>query len=116
MPCTTDSDGLTGDHIHLLAHLSGTEFSAGAIRKWTDRDPTLSQVRHFVQMSWPVSVPDEMKPYLMHKSELSVLNGCLLWRARVVIPSAGRQAVLGELHESHVGCMKMKALARSYVY
>ena len=33
LPCTTDLDGLTGDHIHLLAYLSGTEFSVGAIRK-----------------------------------------------------------------------------------
>lgn len=43
--------------------------------------------------------------------ELSVLDGCLLWGARVVSPPPGRGMVLEELHETHMGMSKMKALA-----
>ena len=39
----------------------------------------------------------------------------VLWGSRVVLPQ-GRAAVLGELHETHPGCSKMKALARSYIW
>ena len=37
-------------------------------------------------------------------------NGCIVWG----VPPQGRQAVLQELHEGHLGMTKMKALARMY--
>ena len=43
-------------------------------------------------------------------------DGCIVWGARVVVPPQGRQAVLQELHEGHLGMTKMKALARMYVW
>ena len=57
-----------------------------------------------------------MKPYFQRKSELSVHHGCVLWGSRVVVPPSGRTKVLEELHEAHVGCTKMKSLARCYVW
>ena len=42
-------------------------------------------------------------------------DGCIVWGARVVVPPQGRQAVLQELHEGHLGITKMKALARMHV-
>ena len=57
-----------------------------------------------------------MSSYQQRKNELSVLDGCLLWGARVIIPPQGRQQVLAELHESHPGINKMKGLARGYVW
>ena len=65
---------------------------------------------------WPNSVPDELKPYYLKSDELSMLVGCLLWGARVVVPPQGRTAVLSELHETHPGYTRMKALARSYIW
>ncbi|XP_026573034.1 uncharacterized protein LOC113447208, partial [Pseudonaja textilis] len=46
---------------------------------------------------------------LLHK-------GCLLWGTRVVIPESLRRPVLKALHEGHPGIVRMKALARSYVW
>ena len=37
-----------------------------------------------------------------------------MWGSRVVIPTKLRSEVLQVLHESHVGVVRMKALARSY--
>uniref|UniRef100_UPI0010A03A6A uncharacterized protein K02A2.6-like n=1 Tax=Podarcis muralis TaxID=64176 RepID=UPI0010A03A6A len=42
--------------------------------------------------------------------------GCLLWGDRVVIPQRLRQRVLEALHVGHPGIVKMKALARCYVW
>ena len=45
-----------------------------------------------------------------------MLDGCVIWGSRVVVPSQGREAVLAELHETHPGIVRMKNLARSYVW
>ncbi|KAF7643784.1 hypothetical protein LDENG_00233410 [Lucifuga dentata] len=39
-----------------------------------------------------------------------------MWGLRVVIPSKLRAKVLEELHTGHLGVVKMKALARSFVW
>ena len=44
------------------------------------------------------------------------MDGCILWGAQVVVPPPGRKAVLEELHETHLGANKMKALARGYIW
>ena len=64
---------------------------------------------------WPQQqLAREYQPYASRKNELSVLDGCILWRSRSVIPPPGRDLILNELHETHPGTSKMKALARSY--
>ncbi|XP_060089138.1 uncharacterized protein K02A2.6-like, partial [Heteronotia binoei] len=44
------------------------------------------------------------------------LPGCILWGSRVVVPPPLRRQVLEDLHETHPGIVRMKALARSYVW
>ena len=55
-------------------------------------------------------------PFFQKSSELSLFDGCILWGSRVVILSAHREAILAELHKGHPGMVRMKALARSYVW
>ncbi|XP_060547412.1 uncharacterized protein K02A2.6-like [Pantherophis guttatus] len=43
-------------------------------------------------------------------------GGCLLWGERVVVPLCLREKVLTLLHEGHLGIVRMKGLARSYVW
>ena len=57
-----------------------------------------------------------MAPYHHRCSELSVADGCILWGSRVIVPSTGRQIVLDQLHECHLGISRMKSLARCYVW
>ena len=65
-------------------------------------------------MSMEKSSP--LMPFFKKRSELSLFDGCILWGSRVVIPSAHREAILAELHEGHPRMVRMKALARSYVW
>ena len=65
--------------------------TAKLIRHWTERDPVLSRVLRFVLWRWPSQVEGEtLQPYTRRKTELIVLNGCLLWGSRVVVPKQGR--------------------------
>ena len=84
---------------------------------WTARDPVLSQFLQFVLQGWPSEVEEEaIKPYFISREELSVHAGCLLWGARVIVPPQGREEVLNILHDTHPEIVKMKSLARSYVW
>ena len=100
----------------LLEHLQDSPVTANHIQRWTRQDPVLSRVLEFVQRGWPEEVEPELKPFFSRKEEMSVLKGCLLWGSRVVVPNAGREAILTELHVGHPGISKMKALSRMYVW
>ena len=108
---------IPGD-VHLLFdQLSSSIVTSSQIRSWSDKDPTLSRVRQFILSGWNVSSPEpELQPYFSRRDELSVIDGCILWGARVVIPTAGRSAVIEQLHDTHPGINRMKSLARSYVW
>ena len=106
-----------GTHKLLINHLNEILVTASHIKQWTDTDPVLSRVRHFIQSDWSDCEEDsKLIPYVNRKAELSVLNGCVLWGARVVIPSKGQEIILKQLHEGHPGTTKMKALACSFVW
>ena len=63
-------------------------------------------------------MPAELKAFVLKKEELSIEDDILLWGHRVVIPDNKqmRNRIIDELHETHPGIVKMKALARSYVW
>ena len=43
-------------------------------------------------------------------------EGCLLWGIRVVVPQWLRAKLLDELHKEHPGIVRMKSVARSYMW
>ena len=77
----------------------------------------MSRVRKLVQCGWNITNPTaDILPFHTGYTELSVLDGYVLLGCRVIIPAAGQDIVLNQLHETHVGITKMKMLARSYVW
>ena len=108
---------LPGETIHVMNALDRTPVTSAKIRAWTNRDRVLSRVRHYVMSGWPEHIADnEIKPYFHRKDELSVQDGCLLWGSRVVVPIQGRAQLIEELHGAHAGIVRMKSIARSFVW
>ena len=93
---------------------------ADEVKRCTKRDPVLSRVMANIMNGWPnpKNVPPELKVYAQKKEELSIEDDIVLWGHRVVIPDNQemRQRIIDELHGTHPGIVKMKALARSYVW
>lgn len=54
--------------------------------------------------------------YKAPESRYTLAANCLLFEHRVVVPPALREAILNDLHVAHIGVVKMKGLARSFVY
>ncbi|KAG7294695.1 hypothetical protein JYU34_022957 [Plutella xylostella] len=87
------------------------------LKKMTQRDPVLSRVLSYVRDGWPNEVEiRELKPFVTRKNELYTELGCLMWGHRVVVPAECRDKVLKEIHDSHMGIVKSKCIARSYVW
>ncbi len=97
---------------YLVHQLSTSIVTAGRIRKWTDQDPVLARVKRLVLNGWTLTAPDTaLRPYHTRRNELSTVNGCILWGSRVIVPPAGHDLVLKQLHECHPGINRMKCLA-----
>ena len=90
--------------------------NADMIRQATQRDPILSRVVEYTKQGWPSVGEKELEPFHRRKDELTIQDGCLMWGSRVVIPAKYHAQLLAEIHEGHLGVVKMKALARSYMW
>ena len=101
--------------VKLVEHLPVTY---SQLRESTQKDPTLSKVLQFALNGWPVVMEDNqsLKPYFDRQYELSVEQGCLVWGLRVVIPQQLKKRMLEELHEGHLGIVKMKSVARNHLW
>ncbi|XP_039291150.1 uncharacterized protein K02A2.6-like [Nilaparvata lugens] len=88
------------------------------VKKETAKDVVLSQVCEYVKYEWPDNskIVDKLKPYFNRRNELYVDKDCLMLGNRIVIPVSLRKLILTELHSSHLGVVKMKSMARSYVW
>ncbi|XP_056132888.1 uncharacterized protein K02A2.6-like, partial [Lampris incognitus] len=58
----------------------------------------------------------ELSVFLTRQNDLTIQQGCLMWGTRVVVPPKLRPRVLNELHTAHPGVVRMKSLARSFVW
>lgn len=103
----------------LLGVDSGAEepLTAADIARETQKDATLRQVYNFVRFGWQADQEDtRFNAYYRKRDELSIDGDCVLWGSRVVIPEVLQNRVLKLLHGGHPGIVKMKMLARSYVW
>jgi len=86
-----------------------------SVCNFTRKDPVLASVLNSTLTGDWYDTPD-LLPYYSRRNEISVHQGCLVWGLRVVVPKVLKERILKELHEGHQGVVKMKALARSYVW
>lgn len=90
------------------------------IKEATQRDATLNQVRGFIEDGWPthkkLANNREVSHYWNSRNSLSLIDSCIRFRDRMVVPPPHRQAILASLHSGHPGIGRMKALARQYIY
>ena len=119
LPCSQrkelpDSDSVG---IYNLSQIDSLSVSASDVKRETRRDPTLSKVLDLTINGWTNKPQDgRLKPFYTRRNELSVQNRCRMWGIRVIIPNKLRNKVLDELHEGHLGIVKIKERSRSYIW
>jgi hypothetical protein len=90
--------------------------TADIIGRYTRKDTELAQVYEFVSTGWPSKAPPNLQAYYSRRNELSLSQDCLIWGTRVIIPKSLRPQLLKEVHTGHVGIVRMKSVARSFVW
>ena len=98
--------------------LNSSPITVSDIKSYTATDHILFKVVTLVSRGWKnnIGTGEDFTPYSRRYSELSIVDGCVLWGSRVITPPKLWERVLDEIHKSHLGIVKMKAIARSYVW
>ncbi|XP_049871194.1 uncharacterized protein K02A2.6-like [Pectinophora gossypiella] len=87
------------------------------IKRETLRDPLLSKILSYIRDGWPSQCEiTNLQPFFNRKKELYEELGCVMWGHRLVVPENCKEKVLTLIHEPHMGIVKSKSLARSYVW
>ncbi|XP_055921606.1 uncharacterized protein K02A2.6-like [Eupeodes corollae] len=82
------------------------------------KDIILRQIFHFVANGWPNEIKEngELKAFFNRRENISIIDGCIMFGQRVVVPKLYRRRVLKQLHRGHQGIERTKSIARSFVY
>lgn len=104
-------------NINFFRH-SGELIDRKLISRRTLEDKKLSKVFDYVANGWPkLNVIDvNILPFAKKQNSLALEDGCIFYGNNIVIPNSLQKVVLELLHENHVGIVKMKLIARSYVW
>ncbi len=88
------------------------------VRESTKLYPVLQEVCTRLRNGWQFSdkVSSTLATFYRKRTELSIKDGLILWGNRVVIPKTLQPQMLSLLHEEHAGIVRMKAVARSFVW
>ena len=81
----------------------------------TNNDQILIQVRKYIEEGWPgnhKSYPPEVKPYLVLKEELSVVDDIVMRGNRIVIPTSLQAKFVDFAHSAHQGIVRTKQRLR----
>ena len=75
-------------------------------------EPVLNLLQHLDE--GPLTNTDPVMSRVLH--ELSCEDWCILWGVRVILPLVHCFMLMEELYETHRGILRMKSLARNYVW
>ena len=85
-----------------IRQIDNLPVTAMQLKTVTQRDPVLSKVLHYSKQGWPTTVTDDLKPYWMKHTEISVEDDCLMWDICIIVPAKLQKLVLQELHHTHL--------------
>ena len=103
----------------IMSNLPVSSTEIELILEETSKDPTLTLLRHYIHMGWPIDhrmLPQELHTFWNYREDLSMENGLITKGARLLIPSTLRRKVLEQIHEGHLGIEKCMLKARDSVF
>jgi transposase InsO family protein len=91
-----------------------------AIRDETIKDETIMELKKVIETGWPKRQNEisngKVAKFFVHRDSLMIIQNCVFFGDRIVIPRRYHDRILQTLHEGHPGIVRMKLLARSKVY
>ena len=100
----------------LMVNQSTFPITSTAIAEAVKNDSILNVVHNSIITGSELPNSPEFSPFKKIKDQLNSDQGVILFGNRVIIPKCFQDKILNNLHEEHMGIVKTKALARSYVW
>ena len=86
------------------------------IRDASQKDPVLQNIISCIRESWPQHLSAELRPSINRRMALSIVDSCVMFGDRVVIPTLLLPRVVRQFHNGHPRIIRMKTIADSYAY
>ena len=89
------------------------------LQEATQADDELALLKYTIMSGWPTmikEIPQVLQPYWTFREELTIEDGLILKGTRIVIPNKKHEAILNQIHDSHLGLNKHKLHAKQTVY
>lgn len=116
LPLTNKTE-LEPDFAHILYVSENLPIDYKKIAQYTRNDPILNKVRGYCLHGWPENkIEEQYKVFYNKKDQLHLEQGCILWGFRIIIPKKLQLKILEQIHLTHMGISKCKAMARSYIW
>lgn len=122
LPATNTINVLSAEEEKSIVHDEFDEFvfcqirqlpvRAEHIARETRKDPHLEKIIQLLEAGKNLT----QSGYKAPEANYTLVADCLMFEHRVVIPASLQQSILNDLHAAHVGIVKMKGMARSFVY
>ena len=107
-------------HVYHISHqLLARSDSLQEIRQATLTDDKLALIKHAIMTRWPANIreiPQILHPYWTFHEELTIDDGLILKGTCIIIPTIKQEAILRQIHDSHLGLTKCKLHAKQAVY
>ena len=107
-------------HVYQISHqLPARSDSLQEIQQATQADDELALLKHTIMTGWPNNIkeiPQVLHPYWTFCEELTIEDGLILKGTQIVIPNKKHEAILKQIHDSHLGLTKCKLHAKQAVY
>lgn len=113
---TRESTGINEEGIHFVDKFQVNDVSIDQVKLETEKDNILREVVNMLLHGWLFPIPIYIRQFYNKRISLSWDNGCLWYNHRLVVPTTMRSLVLKSIHESHIGVVKMKLLAKTHVW
>ena len=120
LPIEDETDLIDTSFSHVNFFEEGViSYNYKTLAEESKKDELIMNAIRYVLGNWPKDtskMSNEMKILFNKRLELTVEKGCLFWGLRAVIPGSMKTLILNELHATHLGIVKIKMFARSYVW
>ncbi|XP_046417438.1 uncharacterized protein K02A2.6-like [Neodiprion fabricii] len=100
----------------MLERITRNAITPEELTEETRNDNKLRKIKKKLQTKWPEKIEPDFRVFWQKREELSIINECLTWGARVIVPKKLQPEIINYLHANHPGIVATKAYARSYVW
>ncbi|CAH8542114.1 unnamed protein product [Schistosoma haematobium] len=110
---------MTEDHTqcYLETAVHALSVSTAEIQSASRNDSIVKRAMKYVTNGWPsIGLDGDLKQLYRRRDSLCVVNECLIFGDRAVVPDSLRSRVLKQFHTGHPGMRRMKSIARNCVY